>query len=118
MELYTPLVEHMKLDVRMNLKTRKVELKTTKRTELQGALHRPHRGQGWQDALYHRERHAHAHRAGRHAHPPAGRLCQHQGGAGRHLRAHPRLAAGQGLLQAQGGHAQAARRVACMHARR
>ncbi len=38
MELYTPLVEHMKLDVRMNLKTRKVELKTTKRTELQGAL--------------------------------------------------------------------------------
>lgn len=38
MELYTPLVEHMKLDVRMNLKTRKVELKTTKKTELQGAL--------------------------------------------------------------------------------
>ena len=29
MTLYTPIVEHLRLDMRMNLKTRKVEIKTT-----------------------------------------------------------------------------------------
>ncbi len=32
MELYKPVTETLKLDMRMNLKTRKVELKTTKNT--------------------------------------------------------------------------------------
>eukprot|EP01135_Chromosphaera_perkinsii_P001072 Nk52_evm22s158 gene=Nk52_evmTU22s158 len=40
MELYSPLVEHMKLQVRMNLKTRHVELKTSDFTTDTGALQR------------------------------------------------------------------------------
>ncbi|XP_020249617.1 RNA-binding protein PNO1-like [Asparagus officinalis] len=32
MEIYTPVYEHMKIDIRMNLKARKVELKTQKDT--------------------------------------------------------------------------------------
>ncbi len=32
MELYKPVTEHLKLDMRMNLKTKKVEIKTTSET--------------------------------------------------------------------------------------
>lgn len=38
MELYTPITEQMKIDVRMNLKNRKVELKTRRDTEDISAL--------------------------------------------------------------------------------
>ena len=38
MALYEPITKQMKIDVRMNLKTKKVELKTTKQTEDEGAL--------------------------------------------------------------------------------
>ncbi|GBL50911.1 pre-rRNA-processing_protein_PNO1 [Candidozyma auris] len=38
MKIYPPLVEHLKLQVRMNLKTKTVELKTNKHTEDEGAL--------------------------------------------------------------------------------
>ena len=38
MKIYPPLVEHLKLQVRMNLKTKTVELRTNKSTEDQGAL--------------------------------------------------------------------------------
>ena len=38
MALYEPITKQMKIDVRMNLKTKKVELKTTKHTEDEGAL--------------------------------------------------------------------------------
>lgn len=38
MKIYPPLVEHLKLQVRMNLKTKTVELKTNKYTEDEGAL--------------------------------------------------------------------------------
>ena len=38
MELYTPVTEHMKVDMRMNLKTKKVELKSSKRTPDAAAL--------------------------------------------------------------------------------
>eukprot|EP00201_Polytomella_parva_P024052 CAMPEP_0175038806 /NCGR_PEP_ID=MMETSP0052_2-20121109/107_1 /TAXON_ID=51329 ORGANISM="Polytomella parva, Strain SAG 63-3" /NCGR_SAMPLE_ID=MMETSP0052_2 /ASSEMBLY_ACC=CAM_ASM_000194 /LENGTH=207 /DNA_ID=CAMNT_0016300337 /DNA_START=75 /DNA_END=698 /DNA_ORIENTATION=+ len=38
MQLYTPITENLKLDMRMNLKTRKVEIKSTKDTILPGAL--------------------------------------------------------------------------------
>ncbi|KAF3924741.1 hypothetical protein AA313_de0208880 [Arthrobotrys entomopaga] len=37
-KIYQPLVEHLKIDVRMNLKTRAVELRTSKKTEDPGAL--------------------------------------------------------------------------------
>eukprot|EP00126_Sphaerothecum_destruens_P000099 Sdes_comp10120_c0_seq1m1731 len=37
-DIYTPLVEHMKLQVRMNLKTRHVELRTSELTSDTGAL--------------------------------------------------------------------------------
>lgn len=40
MDLYTPITEKMKLDMRMNLKTKKVEIKTTDKTEDSGALQR------------------------------------------------------------------------------
>ncbi|KNC79879.1 RNA-binding protein PNO1 [Sphaeroforma arctica JP610] len=40
LKIYTPLVEHMKLQVRMNLHTRKVELKTSEFTTDVGALQR------------------------------------------------------------------------------
>ena len=32
MQLYTPITDHLKLDMRMNLKTKKVEIKTTPQT--------------------------------------------------------------------------------------
>ncbi|XP_078438660.1 RNA-binding KH domain-containing protein [Wolffia australiana] len=38
MEIYTPVYEHMKIDIRMNLKARKVELKTRKDTPEVGNL--------------------------------------------------------------------------------
>ncbi|CEP13333.1 hypothetical protein [Parasitella parasitica] len=38
MEIYSPLVEHMKLQVRMNIKTKTVELKTSPQTEDEGSL--------------------------------------------------------------------------------
>ncbi|KAI9304736.1 hypothetical protein BJ944DRAFT_240290 [Cunninghamella echinulata] len=38
MEIYSPLVEHMKLQVRMNVKARSVELRTSPQTEDTGAL--------------------------------------------------------------------------------
>ncbi|ORX47735.1 pre-rRNA-processing protein PNO1 [Hesseltinella vesiculosa] len=38
MEIYSPLVEHMKLQVRMNVKSRTVELRTSKDTDDTGAL--------------------------------------------------------------------------------
>ncbi|CEG66879.1 Putative Ribosomal RNA assembly protein [Rhizopus microsporus] len=38
LEIYSPLVEHMKLQVRMNVKTKSVELKTSDLTEDDGAL--------------------------------------------------------------------------------
>lgn len=38
MKIYPPLVEHLKLQVRMNLKTKTVELRTNKSTEDEGAL--------------------------------------------------------------------------------
>ncbi|KAI9361461.1 hypothetical protein BD770DRAFT_361052 [Pilaira anomala] len=38
LEIYSPLVEHMKLQVRMNVKTRTVELKTSPSTEDEGSL--------------------------------------------------------------------------------
>lgn len=38
MKIYPPLVDHLKLQVRMNLKTKTVEMKTNKYTEDQGAL--------------------------------------------------------------------------------
>jgi len=38
LELYTPVTEQMKCDMRMNLKTRKVELRTTDKTEDSSAL--------------------------------------------------------------------------------
>ncbi|CAG9466150.1 unnamed protein product [Pedinophyceae sp. YPF-701] len=38
MALFKPITEHMKLDMRMNLRTRKVELKTSKTTTDAGAL--------------------------------------------------------------------------------
>ncbi|KAH7294990.1 hypothetical protein KP509_27G027700 [Ceratopteris richardii] len=38
MEIYTPVFEQMKIDIRMNLKSRKVELKTRKDTPDTGAL--------------------------------------------------------------------------------
>lgn len=38
LQLYNPIVEHMKLDMRMNLKTRKVEIKNRPETEDTGAL--------------------------------------------------------------------------------
>ena len=38
MELYKPVTEQMKVDMRMNLKTRKVELRTTQETEDDSAL--------------------------------------------------------------------------------
>lgn len=37
-KIYPPLVEHLKLQVRMNLKTKTVELRTNKATEDEGAL--------------------------------------------------------------------------------
>jgi len=37
-ELFKPVTEHLKLDMRMNLKTRRVEVKTTKETRDAGAL--------------------------------------------------------------------------------
>ncbi|KAJ6262299.1 hypothetical protein Dda_3106 [Drechslerella dactyloides] len=37
-KIYQPLVEHLKIDVRMNLKTRSVEMRTSKKTEDPGAL--------------------------------------------------------------------------------
>jgi hypothetical protein len=44
MALYTPITEAMKVDVRMNLKTRKVELKTTDATPDISALQKYERG--------------------------------------------------------------------------
>ena len=38
MELFKPVTENLKLDMRMNLKTRKIEVKTTRNTEDVGAL--------------------------------------------------------------------------------
>ncbi|ORZ08414.1 hypothetical protein BCR42DRAFT_425097 [Absidia repens] len=38
MEIYSPLVEHMKLQVRMNVKSRTVELRTSESTQDTGAL--------------------------------------------------------------------------------
>ncbi|KAL9557872.1 pre-rRNA-processing protein pno1 [Mucor bainieri] len=38
LEIYSPLVEHMKLQVRMNVKTKTVELKTSPQTEDEGSL--------------------------------------------------------------------------------
>ncbi|OBA19456.1 Pre-rRNA-processing protein PNO1 [Metschnikowia bicuspidata var. bicuspidata NRRL YB-4993] len=38
MKIYPPLVDHLKLQVRMNLKTKTVEMRTNKFTEDQGAL--------------------------------------------------------------------------------
>jgi RNA-binding protein PNO1 len=38
LKIYTPLVEHMKLQVRMNLKSKAVDLRTCKETEDIGAL--------------------------------------------------------------------------------
>ncbi|KAI7907114.1 uncharacterized protein BX663DRAFT_494873 [Cokeromyces recurvatus] len=38
LEIYSPLVEHMKLQVRMNIKSKTVELKTSPSTEDDGAL--------------------------------------------------------------------------------
>ncbi|KAM9903233.1 hypothetical protein OXX69_008006 [Metschnikowia pulcherrima] len=38
MKIYPPLVDHLKLQVRMNLKTKTVEMRTNKHTEDQGAL--------------------------------------------------------------------------------
>lgn len=38
LSIYTPLVEHLKLQVRMNMKTKSVEVKTSKHTEDTGAL--------------------------------------------------------------------------------
>ncbi|XP_071961903.1 RNA-binding protein PNO1-like [Antedon mediterranea] len=38
MKIYTPLVEHLKLQIRFNLKTRQVELKASKETSEVGAL--------------------------------------------------------------------------------
>ncbi|KAI8971456.1 hypothetical protein BDF20DRAFT_907237 [Mycotypha africana] len=38
LEIYSPLVEHMKLQVRMNIKSKTVELKTSPKTEDDGAL--------------------------------------------------------------------------------
>ncbi|CAO3624656.1 unnamed protein product [Mucor hiemalis] len=38
LEIYSPLVEHMKLQVRMNVKTKTVELKTSPSTEDEGSL--------------------------------------------------------------------------------
>jgi RNA-binding protein PNO1 len=40
LQLYAPVTEHLKLDMRMNLKTRKVELKTTDKTADASALQR------------------------------------------------------------------------------
>lgn len=37
-KIYPPLVEHLKIDVRMNIKTKAVELRTSNRTEDPGAL--------------------------------------------------------------------------------
>ena len=37
-KIYPPLVEHLKLQVRMNLKTRAVEMKTSRHTEGSGVL--------------------------------------------------------------------------------
>ncbi|KAG0231868.1 pre-rRNA-processing protein pno1 [Actinomortierella wolfii] len=38
MKIYTPLVEHLKLQVRMNVKSKSVEIRTSKHTEDTGAL--------------------------------------------------------------------------------
>ncbi|KAF9167517.1 pre-rRNA-processing protein pno1 [Actinomortierella ambigua] len=38
MKIYTPLVEHLKLQVRMNIKTKSVEIRTSKHTDDTGAL--------------------------------------------------------------------------------
>ncbi|PXF49386.1 Pre-rRNA-processing protein PNO1 [Gracilariopsis chorda] len=38
MEIYEPIVKHLKLQIRMNIRTRNVELKTSKATEDAGAL--------------------------------------------------------------------------------
>ncbi|KJE97574.1 RNA-binding protein PNO1 [Capsaspora owczarzaki ATCC 30864] len=40
LKIYTPLVQHMKLQIRMNMKTRAVELKTSPQTEDPSALQR------------------------------------------------------------------------------
>ena len=52
---------------------------------------------GREDEVRHRERDAHTHLARKPEDPHPRRLLKHQGGSGRHLLAHPRCAAGQGL---------------------
>ncbi|ORX86816.1 pre-rRNA-processing protein PNO1 [Anaeromyces robustus] len=42
LKIYTPLVQHMKLQVKMNLKKKAVELKTSKYTEDLGAIQKGH----------------------------------------------------------------------------
>jgi len=42
LKIYTPLVQHMKLQVKMNIKKRAVELKTSKYTEDLGAIQKGH----------------------------------------------------------------------------
>jgi len=42
MDLYQPIVKHMKLQIRMNLKTRCVELRTSEHTEEVSALQKAH----------------------------------------------------------------------------
>jgi len=42
MDLYQPIVKHMKLQIRMNLKTRSVELRTSEHTEEVSALQKSH----------------------------------------------------------------------------
>ena len=66
-----------------------------------GPVHRPHRRQERQDEVHDRERDQDAHRARRHAHLHPRILREHQGGARRHLLAHPRQPGGQGVHQAE-----------------
>jgi RNA-binding protein PNO1 len=40
MDLYKPITDNLKLDMRMNLKTKKVEIKSTQKTEDAGAVQR------------------------------------------------------------------------------
>lgn len=42
MDLYQPIVKHMKLQIRMNLKTRSVEMRTSEHTEEVSALQKSH----------------------------------------------------------------------------
>ena len=141
MALYEPVTKQMKIDLRMNLKTKKVELKTTKETEDEGALQKSADfvqafllGFEVQDAvallrlddLYlecfevkdvkqtlkgEHMSDADAHSHRGPAHTHLGQLPEHQNRQGCPVQPHPGEPAGEGVLEAQEHHRQARRAI-------